>query len=38
MPGSQDDDKPRDKHVVLPGGVLSDAGSIPAASTYVFRG
>ena len=29
-----DDDKARNKHVVLPGGVLSDAGSIPAASTF----
>ena len=28
-----DDDKARDKHVVPKRGVLSDAGSIPAAST-----
>ena len=28
-----DDDKSRDKHVVPQSGVLSDAGSIPAAST-----
>ena len=32
-----DDDKARNKHVVLPGGVLSDAGSIPAASTFLSQ-
>ena len=29
-----DDDKSRDKHVAPKRGVLSDAGSIPAASTF----
>src|SRR6267143_3034312 len=33
-----DDDKSRDKHVAPKRGVLSDAGSIPAASTSLFRG
>jgi len=30
-----DDDKSRDKHVGPERGVLSDAGSIPAASTFL---
>jgi len=30
-----DDDKSRDKHVEPKRGVLSDAGSIPAASTFI---
>ena len=33
-----DDDKRRDKHVGLPSVVLSDAGSIPAASTQYLVG